>query len=416
MTVASGAVLMGAGSIGGATTVNGTLSPGASGIGTLTVANDLTLTSGAVTTMEISKTSGACDKVAGVSTMTYAGTLTVTNLSGTLAVGDSFTLFSASSYSGSFTTLNLPALTGGLKWDTSKLAVNGCITVGYDVAITTQPSNQSAAQGVSATFTVAATGVPSPAYQWQLCPSGGAWAGISGATSASYTTAALASANNGSQYRCVVTNGINTLTSNAATLTVTSNALPSFTTQPADCTLTAAGLTASFTAAASGPPSPTYQWQVSTDGGSTWGNVSGATSATYSFTSASGDDGKCYRCVATNSVGTAQSSSAQLVIYTTNPTWINTAGGSWPTTSNWYGGVVGTGTGVTADFSRLNLTANATVTLDAATTIGNLKFGDTTPSNGWTLSTGTAGPLTLAVSAGFCHYQPFILCSPHARG
>ena len=164
VTVASGTVLMGAGSIGGATTVNGTLSPGASGIGTLTVANDLTLTSGAVTTMEISKTSGACDKVAGVFTMTYAGTLTVTNLSGTLAVGDSFTLFSASSYSGSFTTLNLPALTGGLKWDTSKLAVNGCITVGYDVAITTQPSNQSADQGVSATFTVAATGVPSPTY------------------------------------------------------------------------------------------------------------------------------------------------------------------------------------------------------------------------------------------------------------
>ena len=35
-----------------------------------------------------------------------------------------------------------------------------------------------------------------------------------------------------------------------------------------------------FTAAASGAPLPTVQWQLSTNGGGTWGNISGATTDT----------------------------------------------------------------------------------------------------------------------------------------
>lgn len=86
---------------------------------------------------------------------------------------------------------------------------------------------------------------------------------------------------------------------------------------------------------------------------------------------------------------------------TTNGTWINGSGGSWPTTGNWAGGppgVIAAGPGYTADFSTLNITADATVNLDEARTIGNLIFGDTTPGSaaGWTLANGTGGPLTLA--------------------
>jgi hypothetical protein len=57
-------------------------------------------------------------------------------------------------------------------------------------------------------------------------------------------------------------------------------AAPSITTQPANATVTAPAA-ASFTAAATGTPTPTYQWEVSTDGGSTWSAISGATSASY---------------------------------------------------------------------------------------------------------------------------------------
>jgi autotransporter-associated beta strand protein len=78
------------------------------------------------------------------------------------------------------------------------------------------------------------------------------------------------------------------------------------------------------------------------------------------------------------------------------PTWITAAGGSWTNTANWSNNVVANGSGATADFSTLNLTADATVTLDGAPTVGKLVFGDTTPDHNWILNAGTGGPLTLA--------------------
>ena len=83
-----------------------------------------------------------------------------------------------------------------------------------------------------------------------------------------------------------------------------------------------------------------------------------------------------------------------------NGTWTNLAGGSWATTANWSGATIATGSGSTANFSTLTLTAAPTVTLDGARTIGNLTFGDVGNLYGWTLNTGSAGPLTLAVSSG----------------
>jgi fibronectin-binding autotransporter adhesin len=85
-------------------------------------------------------------------------------------------------------------------------------------------------------------------------------------------------------------------------------------------------------------------------------------------------------------------------------TWTNNPGGnasgSWTNTGNWNGGVIAAGQDNTADFSTLDLTADSTVTLDGARTIGNLTFGDAVAGNNWNLNTGSAGPLTLAVSSG----------------
>lgn len=83
-------------------------------------------------------------------------------------------------------------------------------------------------------------------------------------------------------------------------------------------------------------------------------------------------------------------------------TWTSAAGGSWSTSGNWAGGppgVIAGGAGFTADFSTLDITADATVNLNAARTIGHLMFGDTAPTGsaaGWTLANGTGGRLTLA--------------------
>ena len=84
-------------------------------------------------------------------------------------------------------------------------------------------------------------------------------------------------------------------------------------------------------------------------------------------------------------------------------TWTNPAGGQWGTAGNWLGNQVATGSGSTVDFNTLNMTADATVLLDSARTIGSLVFGDTDPSSvaGWTLTNNGApgNILTLADTA-----------------
>jgi hypothetical protein len=191
------------------------------------------------------------------------------------------------------------------------------VTVNYAPSITTQPTNQSANDGQTATFTAAATGDPMPTVQWQV-NTGSGWANVtdgSGGTTDSYTTPAATSGMNGYQYRAVYTTGVGSdATTNAVSLTVNSAAVaPTVTTQPVN-TGVEVGQTASFTAAASGNPSPTVQWETSPDGSTGWSTVSGANLPTLSFTATAGDNDKYYRAVFTNSAGSATSSAAKLAI------------------------------------------------------------------------------------------------------
>jgi adhesin/invasin len=80
-------------------------------------------------------------------------------------------------------------------------------------------------------------------------------------------------AENGYEYRAVFSNPAygGTLTTSPAILTV--NSAAGITTNPTNATV-AIGNNASFTASGSGNPSPTVQWEVSTDGGITFSNVS----------------------------------------------------------------------------------------------------------------------------------------------
>ena len=87
--------------------------------------------------------------------------------------------------------------------------------------ITQDPQAAIALVGQTATFTVTATGL-GITYQWQSMAPGGSFANIAGATSSSYTTPTTALADNGKQFRCVVTNAQGSVTSNPATLSVIS--------------------------------------------------------------------------------------------------------------------------------------------------------------------------------------------------
>lgn len=82
------------------------------------------------------------------------------------------------------------------------------------IAISIQPVSQTVPLGNTATFSVRATGSGQLSYQWTRNGND-----IAGATSASYTTAALTSEDNGSVYRVVITDLHGSLTSGSATLT-----------------------------------------------------------------------------------------------------------------------------------------------------------------------------------------------------
>jgi hypothetical protein len=86
---------------------------------------------------------------------------------------------------------------------------------------TTQPVSVSILAGESTQFTVAVSGSPAPTLQWQLSINGGStWTDINGATGAVLDVVNAAVGNNGRQFRAVATNSVDTVASNAATLTV----------------------------------------------------------------------------------------------------------------------------------------------------------------------------------------------------
>lgn len=88
--------------------------------------------------------------------------------------------------------------------------------------VTTQPTNQTVADGNYATFHAAASGSPTPATQWEVSSDGGLdWNVIVGAYSTSYTFTPTM-AENGYEYRAVFSNLAGTTTSNAATIVVAS--------------------------------------------------------------------------------------------------------------------------------------------------------------------------------------------------
>ncbi len=90
-------------------------------------------------------------------------------------------------------------------------------------AFTLQPSSASVFVGDTASFTVAASGVPTPTLLWSDSPDGTTFTPIGGATGTTYTTAATTAGDVGvpRYYRCTATNGSGSATSTVATRTVT---------------------------------------------------------------------------------------------------------------------------------------------------------------------------------------------------
>lgn len=190
---------------------------------------------------------------------------------------------------------------------------SGTLTVQAAPSVLTSPSSQTVVSGGSVTFTAAASGYPAPTVQWQQSTNGNNYSNISGATSLSYTISAATASQNGYHYRAVFTNSVGSATTAAATLTVQST--PTVTTNPSNH-MVSAGSNVTFTAAATGNPAVSIQWQVSIDGGTTWSNITGATGTTLTLTAVTtSQNGYRYRVVFTNSLGSATTSSANLTVH-----------------------------------------------------------------------------------------------------
>lgn len=209
--------------------------------------------------------------------------------------------------------------------------------------ITGQPVDAAVVAPATASFTVAFTSVPTVLPNWQYSNNGSDWFNL-GVFDNTYTTAPTSIGDNGRQFRAILENAAGSVTTSVVTLTVTTAAsAPSFTTQPANVTVTA-GQNAQFTVAVSGTPTPTLQWQLSTDEGVTWSNITGATGTVFDVLNATlANSAQRFRAVASNSEGNVNSNAAVLAVI---PVFVPTfqfnlfAFNSGPYASDLYGGSV----------------------------------------------------------------------------
>ena len=247
--------------------------------------------------------------------VTYSGTTTAgssstLSLSGLTAANNGWQYRNAINISGTFVYSNPATLT-----------VNSPVT-----SISTNPVSGSICTSGSGTFSVASNG-SNQTYQWYQNGSACANDAIhSGVTTATMTVTNPTSGMNGQLIYCAVSSAssctASTINSSNATLTVVSPV--AITVQPASVTMYP-GCNGTISLTATGT-TPTYQWQVSTDGGSTYTNLSnggiysGVTTATLAFTSVtSGYNAYKYRCSISNTspcAGSVLSSIATLTIGT----------------------------------------------------------------------------------------------------
>jgi hypothetical protein len=170
--------------------------------------------------------------------------------------------------------------------------------------ISTQPQSQTVAVGAAVTFAVEAAGSPAPTFQWTRNGTN-----VVGATGSALNLSNVQTSDAGS-YAVRITNSAGTVTSNAATLTVTTapvNTAPTIVVHPVSVTA-ATGASAALAVVATGAPAPTYQWRK--DGVA----LPGATNAILSLTTVTPANAGDYSVVVSNGGGSVSSNAATLSV------------------------------------------------------------------------------------------------------
>ncbi len=243
----------------------------------------------------------------------------------------------------------------GVSKSTNSNSASVAVSATPTPSITSQPSSKSVNVAGTASISVTASVASGTlSYQWYSSTDNSSFTAISGATSASYS--APTSAPGTKYYRVRVTNTLNGYTtykdSNSVSVTV-SVAAPTFTTQPTNKNVYR-GASVTLSAAATAPyGTVSYQWQSSSNN-SSYSNISGATSSTYSPSTATVGT-TYYRCVAkatySGSTSSATNSTAVSVVVNATGTPIIT---SQPQDTSAFIGQTGKSVSVTATGDSLS--------------------------------------------------------------
>jgi hypothetical protein len=191
---------------------------------------------------------------------------------------------------------------------TTSLAANVAIAATVSgPSFTAQPVSQSVFVGQPASLTVAATSTTGTVtYQWR---ENGVDLPGQTATTLAWTAAQTTDAGT---YTVVATDSNGASLSTPATLSVLTGTLPVFTRTPV-ATTAVVGQSVTLSGAATGSPTPTYQWRK--DGFA----IAGATSSTLVFNSIQSTDAGTYSLVATNTIGSAVTAGVMLTVFTQPP-------------------------------------------------------------------------------------------------
>lgn len=165
--------------------------------------------------------------------------------------------FTYSTNDGAFSVLSTNGVAGAFKAVTTDDEGSPGIHAGpVPLRFTLQPKSTTVPAGNSVSFNAAATGLPRAKYQWRKGTED-----LPGETAATFTLVNPQPADSG-VYSVVVSNGLSSLASTNATLTVTDTPQPPVLTALPKSLAAYVGQTPSFTVAALGSPSPSFRWQL----------------------------------------------------------------------------------------------------------------------------------------------------------
>ncbi len=195
---------------------------------------------------------------------------------------------------------------------------NANLTTGTYPIVITQPVDVSAIEGGNATFTVVATGVPTPTYHWRregvLLTDDGITVQGSSTASLLLSNVSLANSttnlpNSAGNFSVDITNIIGSISSNTVVLFVGSP--PVIIDQPVN-PITSAGNDTFFSVTATGSPAPTYQWYLNGNALTDGGNISGSQTSKLNIANVSNANLGVYTVLVSNNQGNVTSDPAIL--------------------------------------------------------------------------------------------------------